>query len=138
MDKLSLFSLTNNTSRSRKMVWLKLKDQTWKSNAVARDDQLFIDNFFFICFCSQRKKKLRFSSIDWWSIYIGKFVHWTELLNIAYNWDFRHNLTLAVPNTFLPNFGKFLKNHLADNLILKVKWVGCGKMSPLGKGMLNW
>ena len=40
--------------------------------------------------------------------------------------------------SFLPNLGKFLKNHLAANLTLNVIWVrGLGKMAP-GKGMLNW
>ena len=56
---------------------------------------------------------------------------------------------LAVPNSFLPNFGKLLKTRLAAILILKGMWVKVGVRWPpaglllvpsagLGKGMLNW
>ena len=48
-------------------------------------------------------------------------------INLRSDLDMGHNWTLAVPNLILPNFGKFLKNHLAANLILQGIW---GKMAP--------
>ena len=53
--------------------------------------------------------------------------------------------TLVVPNPFLPNFGIFIKNHLADNLkSMRVRDIG--KMAARvwalpagsGQGILNW
>jgi len=38
--------------------------------------------------------------------------------------------TLKIPNSFFPNFGKFLKIHLASNFFFNI-WVrGWGKMAP--------
>jgi hypothetical protein len=42
----------------------------------------------------------------------------------------------VVPNLFLPNFGKFLKNHLAADFLYKRSGLGWGKMA-LGRARLN-
>ena len=88
------------------------------------------------------KKKSFFSILD--NFLLGWFSNWKPFNVSSTNLGvqmmgereniFWHNWTLAVPNLFVPNFGKFLKKHLAANFKKSIKVRGYGKDAPAGLG----